>query len=80
MHGSIGFGKGGRLTPPAGPGKVGNSTREPPPDAQDPAFFPAFRLALACGACASASGPWVSLGGQRYSVEIADTEAERARG
>ena len=29
VHGNIGFGKGvGRLTPPAGPGKVGNSTRE----------------------------------------------------
>ena len=43
-------------------------------------FSPLFALALACGACASTSGPWVSLGGQRYSVEIADTEAERARG
>ena len=43
-------------------------------------FSPLFALALACGACASTSGPWVSLGGQRYSVEIADTDAERARG
>ena len=40
----------------------------------------ALFLALACGACASASGPWVSLGGQRYSVEISKTEPERARG
>lgn len=37
-------------------------------------------LTLACGGCASMSEPWVSLGGQRYSVEIARTEAERARG
>ena len=43
-------------------------------------FSPLFALALACSGCASASGPWVSLGGQRYSVEVADTEAERARG
>jgi uncharacterized membrane protein (UPF0127 family) len=27
-----------------------------------------------------ASGSWVELGGQRYQVEIADTDAERARG
>lgn len=39
-----------------------------------------FALAFACSGCASASGPWVSLGGQRYSVEVATTEAERARG
>ena len=43
-------------------------------------FSPLFALALACSGCASASGPWVSLGGQRYSVEVADNEAERARG
>ena len=43
-------------------------------------FFTLFALVFACSGCASASGPWVSVGGQRYSVEIADTEAERARG
>jgi len=45
-----------------------------------PGFAALFVLALACSGCASASGPWVSLAGQRYSVEIADTDAERARG
>ena len=43
-------------------------------------FSALFALALACGGCATSSGPWVSLGGQRYSVEVARTEAERARG
>ena len=46
----------------------------------NPAFFAIFAFALGCSGCASASGPWVSLGGQRYSVEVADNEAERARG
>ena len=36
-------------------------------------------LLLALSACAS-GGNWVELGGQRYSVEVADDEAERARG
>jgi uncharacterized membrane protein (UPF0127 family) len=36
-------------------------------------------LLLALGGCAS-GGSWVELGGQRYSVEVADDEAERARG
>lgn len=31
-------------------------------------------------ACASAGSPWVELNGQRYTVEIADTAAARARG
>jgi uncharacterized membrane protein (UPF0127 family) len=31
------------------------------------------------GGCASGA-PWVELGGQRYLVEIADDDAERARG
>lgn len=35
---------------------------------------------LLLGGCASAHAPWVELAGQRYSVEIADDEAERARG
>ena len=38
-------------------------------------------LALATG-CASAGdrGHWVEVGGERYTVEIADDDAERARG
>jgi uncharacterized membrane protein (UPF0127 family) len=35
---------------------------------------------LLLAGCASASGPWVELGGQRYVIEIADDDAERARG
>ena len=35
-------------------------------------------LLIALGGCAG--GSWVELGGQRYSVEIADDDAERARG
>ena len=35
---------------------------------------------LALGGCASGGGTWVELGGQRYQVEIADDDAERARG
>jgi uncharacterized membrane protein (UPF0127 family) len=34
---------------------------------------------LASGGCA-AGGPWVELGNHRYAVEIADDDAERARG
>ena len=30
--------------------------------------------------CASGGNPWVELGGQRYHVEVADDDAERARG
>ena len=38
-------------------------------------------LAASClSGCASAGGPWVELGGQRYVVEIADDDTERARG
>ncbi len=37
-------------------------------------------LALLLSGCASASDSWVELGGQRYAVEIADDDAERARG
>ena len=39
----------------------------------------AFLLA-ACSGCASAGGDWGELAGNRYSVEVADDEAERARG
>ena len=35
---------------------------------------------LLLAGCASAKGPWVELKGKRYSVEIADDDAERARG
>ena len=36
-------------------------------------------LLLLLSGCASASS-WVELGGQRYKVEVADDDAERARG
>lgn len=36
-------------------------------------------LVMLLGGCASGA-PWVELGGQRYLVEIADDDAERARG
>lgn len=42
------------------------------------ALFPVVVLALS--GCASASQPWVELAGQRYSVELAKDDAERARG
>ena len=49
--------------------------------------MPTFRLLLACcglalSGCASGAGAdtWVELNGQRYSVEIAEDDAERARG
>ena len=35
---------------------------------------------LLLAGCASASAPWVEIGGQRYAVEIADDDAERERG
>ena len=37
-------------------------------------------FAPSLSACASAGEPWVELQGQRYVVEIADDDAERARG
>lgn len=37
-------------------------------------------LAGSLSACASAHSPWVELGGHRYAIEIADDDAERARG
>lgn len=39
----------------------------------------AFAFALFLSGCAS-GGEWVEVGGERYAVEIADTDAERARG
>ena len=38
-------------------------------------------LASCCiSGCAGASQPWVEVGGQRYAIELADDDAERARG
>lgn len=42
------------------------------------AALPFFMLLLS--GCASAGSDWVELGGQRYQVELADDDAERARG
>ena len=43
---------------------------------------PALIVAVAwsLSACAGARQPWVELGNQRYAIEIADDDAERARG
>ncbi len=35
---------------------------------------------LATGGCAQAGGHWVELAAQRFTVEVADDDAERARG
>ncbi len=45
-------------------------------------FRPALIVAIAwsLSACAGARQPWVELGNQRYAIEIADDDAERARG
>jgi uncharacterized membrane protein (UPF0127 family) len=40
----------------------------------------ALPLLLLVSGCATGQGAWVELGGKRYAVEIADDEAERARG
>lgn len=37
-------------------------------------------IALLSAGCASATGHWVELEGNRYTVEIADTDEKRARG
>lgn len=47
--------------------------------------MPTLRLLTACcglalAGCASGSGLWVELAGERYAVEVADDQAERARG
>lgn len=39
-----------------------------------------FLFIAALSGCASAGDSWVEVGGQRYSVEVADDDAERARG
>jgi uncharacterized membrane protein (UPF0127 family) len=36
--------------------------------------------AMTLSGCASGNGAWVELAGQRYVVEVADDDAERARG
>jgi uncharacterized protein len=36
--------------------------------------------AFFCGGCASAGGSWVELAGERYIVEVANDDAERAQG
>ena len=43
-------------------------------------FALALLAACSLSACASTRGPWVEVGGQRYAIEIADDDAERARG
>ena len=45
-------------------------------------FFAVFLgvSAIACGGCANAGGTWAELGAQRYAIEIADDDAERAQG
>jgi hypothetical protein len=42
-------------------------------------FATLLALMLSVGGC-SAGQPWVEVGGQRYDVEVADDDAERARG
>ena len=44
-----------------------------------PRPWPLLALSLLLSACASGS-PWVEVGGERFRVEIADDDAERARG
>jgi uncharacterized protein len=39
-----------------------------------------FLLISCLFGCAAAGEPWVELGGERYTVEVADDDAERARG
>jgi uncharacterized protein len=43
-------------------------------------LFILIACSLVLGGCASARAPWVELAGQRYTVEVADDDAERARG
>lgn len=40
----------------------------------------ALALVPVLGGCAAPEGPWVELKGQRFSVEIANDDASRARG
>ncbi len=44
-------------------------------------ILPLFLVVSAlCSGCASQGGQWVELAGQRYGVEIADDDQERAKG
>lgn len=45
-------------------------------------IYPVFLglSAMFCGGCASAGGSWVELAGERFVVEVADDDAERAQG
>ena len=43
-------------------------------------LLPLLPLLLLSSACASGKTPWVELGGERFEVEVADDDAERARG
>ena len=45
-------------------------------------LFPVFLgvSALFCSGCASLGGSWVELAGERYIVEVANDDAERAQG
>ena len=43
-------------------------------------FKTSLATLLLLSGCATASGQWIELGGTRYVVEIADDDAERARG
>ena len=45
-----------------------------------PSRLLALPLLLLLSACASARTPWVEVGGERFKVEVADDDAERARG
>ena len=44
------------------------------------ALLAAFAAAVSTTACASSDGLWVEVGATRYVVEVADDDAERARG
>lgn len=44
-------------------------------------LLPVLLLSVsATSGCANARTPWVEIGGERYTVEVADDDAERARG
>ena len=43
-------------------------------------FAPILLATCSLCACAGIGGPWVELAGHRYTIEIANDDAERARG
>jgi len=78
VHGNIGFGKGVfDLTLK----NLRVNVRRPP---NELVFMRITAALSACllllSGCATASQPWVELGGKRYSVELATTDAQRERG